>query len=184
MDNKDQAKQIKVLPGYLHIRKRAAMYIGDTDVSGLRALFTMMAGWAFGEADTRISVIFNNNGSVSLGHDGNAIPVRKHPKVDRTILELLLTELACGPGAIDLPVITALSEKLTVETEGCSMEFARGQRVSDLLQLSTFERGARITYKPDPEIFGDATLDIEAAKEEIYAIGLGHPSVSISVSEE
>ena len=99
-------KQLKRLTDMEHVRKRPAMYIGDTTIRGLHHLVyevldnsidEAMAGFA-----TRVSVVINTDGSVTVNDDGRGIPVGRHDQLsdeeDRevTTLEGVMTMLKFG----------------------------------------------------------------------------------------
>jgi DNA gyrase subunit B len=99
-------KQLKRLTDMEHVRKRPAMYIGDTTIGGLHHLVyevldnsidEAMAGFA-----SRVSVIINTDGSVTVHDDGRGIPVGRHDQLsdeeDRevTTLEGVMTMLKFG----------------------------------------------------------------------------------------
>jgi DNA gyrase subunit B len=185
--------KIKVLPGILHVRKRPAMYLGSVDEKGISYLFTVAIGWAIGEAKTQVSVSFNEDGSIFVAHNGEGIPVRNHSHVNKSILEMLMTTLPCGGPAVDLPILTALSKEITVETtcrdagqpKRYSMQFERAIMTSPLSEGEpTSKDGTQITFLPDPEIFGESVLDIAKAKEEIALLQAGHPKIRIEIQEK
>jgi len=77
------AKDLEHLTDQEHVRKRPAMYIGDTASRGLHHLVNEVVDNSIDEAmagfATTITVMINLDGSVTVEDDGRGIPVEEHP---------------------------------------------------------------------------------------------------------
>src|SRR5829696_4747467 len=176
------ASTIEVLEGLEPVRRRPGMYIGGTDEKALHHLFAEVIDNAMDEAvaghATFIEVELEEGGFLSVTDNGRGIPVDPHPKFPKkSALEVIMTTLHAG-GKFDskvyetsgglhgvgVSVVNALSEILEVEVARNQtlhrQVFARGFPVGGLETLGRIQnrRGTKVRFKPDPQIFGEATF--------------------------
>jgi len=178
MKNKDtyDASKIIVLDQLDAVRKRPAMYIGDTSSYGLHHLVIEIVDNSVDEAlagyCTKIEIILNKDGSFTVIDNGRGIPVDMH-KSGKPALEVIMTTLhsggkfdsksykvAGGLHGVGLAVANALSIKGIVEVKRdgktYSQEYSEGKVKSKLKVIGkTEETGTKLTFKPDNKIFED-----------------------------
>ena len=169
------ASAIQVLEGLEAVRRRPAMYIGDTAVRGLHHLVEEVVDNSIDEAMAgfckAIQATIHQDNSVTVIDDGRGIPVDLHKTEKKPALEVVLTKLhaggkfdrrtyrvAGGLHGVGVSVVNALSEWLEAEVrrEGkvYRQRFARGKPVSKLTMIGKATgTGTRITFKADREIF-------------------------------
>jgi DNA gyrase subunit B len=174
------AKDLEHLSDLEHVRERPALYIGDTTPRGLHHLVyevvdnsidETMAGFA-----SEISVIINNDGSVTVEDNGRGIPVEVHPDLGFSTLQGVMTVLKFGgkfsKGAyqtsgglhgVGVTVVNFLSEWCEVEVRRkghvYQQEYERGVPVAEVRRIGrTDRRGTKTTFKADPLIFPNTTF--------------------------
>ena len=97
---KYDATQIQVLEGVEAVRKRPAMYIGDTTARGLHHLVYEVVDNSIDEAlagyATQVDVMIQAEGSVKVIDNGRGIPVDLHKAQKKSALEVVMTTLHAG----------------------------------------------------------------------------------------
>jgi DNA gyrase subunit B len=169
------ADSIQALEGMEHVRMRPSMYIGDVGVRGLHHLVYEVVDNSIDEALAghcdAITVIINEDNSITTQDNGRGIPVGIHKKEGVSALEVVMTKIGAG-GKFDkdsykvsgglhgvgVSCVNALSESLkaTVYREGViwEQEYERGKPLYPVREAGkTDQRGTTVTFKPDPQIF-------------------------------
>ena len=182
MDNKHvyDENEIEVLEGIEHVRLRPGMYIGSTDSRGLHHLVYEVVDNSIDEALAgfckNIEVIINKDNSITVIDDGRGIPVKTHPKVGKSALEVALTMLHAGGKfhgggykvsgglhGVGVSVVNALSRWMEVEVKRDGgifyQKYQRGKPVTEVERIGdATDTGTKITFLPDDEIFDDISF--------------------------
>jgi len=200
------ATTIKVLGGIEAVRKRPAMYIGDTGTRGLHHLVYEVVDNSIDEAMVgfcrRISVIMHPDGSVSVIDDGRGIPVDRHKTEKKPALEVVMTTLHAG-GKFDskayrvsgglhgvgVSAVNALSEWMEVEVKRDGrihhMSFKKGVREKPLKVVGrTKSTGTKITFRPDEDIFPDVTFSYDTLAKRLRELAFLTKDVKMTLKDE
>lgn len=200
------AKHIQVLKGLEAVRKRPAMYIGDTSKRGLHHLINEVVDNSIDEAMagfcTKITVTLHKGNLVSVLDNGRGIPVDEHPTQKRPALEVVMTMLHAG-GKFDkhtykvsgglhgvgVSVVNALSEWLEVEVyrDGLihKQRYARGIPTSDVTVVGkTKFTGTKTTFLPDSEIFSKIEFSYEIVSQRLMELTFLNRGLTIELIDE
>ena len=181
------ASSITVLEGLEAVRKRPGMYIGGTDATGFHHLLWEILDNSVDEAiagHARKIYVELDGDTAEVTDDGRGIPFDIHPKTGTSALDVIFTVLHAGgkfgDGAyktsgglhgVGSSVVNALSVQMVVSSsrngQNAVREFSRGVPQGDLEISKSRDRGTTVSFRPDPQIFGEQEFDYETVKERV-----------------
>ncbi len=203
------AHSIQVLKGLEAVRKRPAMYIGDTSRRGLHHLVYEVVDNSVDEAlagyCSKIGVTLYEDGSVSVEDDGRGIPVDNHPDYKdppKSALEVVMTVLHAGGKfskdsykvsgglhGVGVSVVNALSEwcYVVVVRDGYKWRQSYKQGFPDgpieqqgqAKHTSTFTR-----FMPDTSIFTETVFDTERVASRLRELAFLNKGLVITLTDE
>ncbi|MFI5402811.1 MAG: DNA topoisomerase (ATP-hydrolyzing) subunit B, partial [Planctomycetota bacterium] len=205
-DSQYGADQIQVLEGLEHVRKRPAMYIGDTGLRGLHHLVYEVVDNSVDEALAghckEVEVTIHADGSVDVVDDGRGIPVDLQKDVGLPAVTVVLTTLHSGGKferkaykvsgglhGVGLSCVNALSSRLVVEVykdgQIHRQHFERGKPTSDLSRVGRTERrGTRVHFKPDEQIFSDTNFHYDTLATRLRELAFLNRGLVIEMRDE
>ena len=203
---KYDATKIQVLEGVDAVRKRPAMYVGDTTLRGLHHLVYEVVDNSIDEAlagyATRVDVVINADGSCSVADDGRGIPVDMHKTQKKSALEVVMTTLHAG-GKFDnkayrvsgglhgvgVSCTNALSAwcEVMVRRDGklWHQRYERGRPASKVTEKGkTRERGTTVTFLPDKEIFEKTEFSFDVLSNRLRELAYLNKGVRVTIRDE
>ncbi len=200
------ASDIKVLEGLEAVRKRPAMYIGDTGAYGLHHLVYEVVDNSVDEAMggycDSIKIILHSDGSCSVGDNGRGIPVDTHKETGKSAAEVVLTVLHAGGKfehsaykvsgglhGVGVSVVNALSEWLDLEIRRggrvWTQRYEYGVPTGELTagEKST-KHGTIIRFKPDAKIFEETTFSFDTLSNRLRELAFLNKGLKIVIEDE
>jgi DNA gyrase subunit B len=200
------SENVQILRDAAHIRQTPSMYIGDTSTAGLHHLIYELVYNSVDEALAgychNIHVKINVDGSLSVIDDGRGIPVEEHAEAKRPTLEVVMTtvgtgakfdndvyKVSAGLHGIGAKAVNALSEWMEAEVRRNGrvyiQEYERGKPTTEVKEIGVAKRtGTRITFKPDPEIFHEATFNYGTLESRLRELAFLNKGLGIKLTDE
>ena len=200
------ADQIQVLEGLDPVRKRPGMYIGTTDIRGLHHLIWEIVDNSIDEAMagycTKVVVVFNADGSVTVEDNGRGIPVDMHKEENRPAVEVVMTVLHAG-GKFDkgsykisgglhgvgVSVVNALSERLWVEVKRDGkihrQDYKTGDPQNEVHVTGTAKKtGTKVCFFPDNTVFKTIDFKYDIIAERLRELAYLNRGLEIVLKDE
>ncbi|MCB1196077.1 DNA topoisomerase IV subunit B, partial [bacterium] len=200
------AQTITVLEGIEAVRKRPAMYIGDTGVRGLHHLVFEVVDNSVDEAlagyCTEIEVVIHDDNSITVIDNGRGIPVNIHQTEKKPAVEVVMTTLHAG-GKFDkqnyavsgglhgvgVSCVNALSSWCEVEVgrdgQIHHQRYERGVTKSKLEVIGkTQSTGTKVSFKPDHKIFNELEYKYDILANRLRELAFLNKGLKISIKDE
>ncbi|NIT35747.1 MAG: DNA topoisomerase (ATP-hydrolyzing) subunit B [candidate division Zixibacteria bacterium] len=200
------AAQIKILKGLEAVRRRPAMYVGSTDQRGLHHLLYEVVDNSIDEAlageCTTVDVVLHKDGAVTVTDNGRGIPVKRHPRLRKSALQIVMTELhaggkfdhkvykvAGGLHGVGVSVVNALSAHCEVEVRRDGgvwrQTYERGKPKAAVEKVGRAKStGTKTTFKPDPQIFETVEMDYDTVAHHLRELAFLNKGLKIKVFDE
>jgi DNA gyrase subunit B len=200
------ATKIKVIEGLDAVRKRPAMYIGDTGMYGLHQLVFEVVDNSVDEAMagfcTKIKVFIHIDNSITVIDNGRGIPVDMHKEEKRPAAEVVMTTLhaggkfdnlsykvAGGLHGVGVSVVNALSETLDLEVRRngkiYQQSYSRGKVLNKLRVIgSSKKKGTKITFQADPNIFESIEFSFDILANRLREQSFLNKGLKITLEDE
>jgi DNA gyrase subunit B len=205
-ENTYSAANIQVLKGLEAVRKRPAMYIGDTTAHGLHHLVYEIVDNSIDEAMAgfcnKIVVTINKDESITVIDNGRGIPVDQHKEMKKSALEVIMTVLHAG-GKFDkstykvsgglhgvgASVVNALSEWCEVEVSRNGhvyhQRYERGLPVTQIKKIHSSKiTGTKTTFMADDEIFRKIKYNFDTLANRMRELAFLNKGLRLIIKDE
>jgi DNA gyrase subunit B len=205
--NSYTAEMIQILDGRDAVRKRPAMYIGNTDQLGLHHLVYEVIDNSIDEAIVgecdKIGVIVHYDNSITVKDNGRGIPIDAHPmKPEKSTVEVVMTMLHAGGKfqhdaykvsgglhGVGVSVVNFLSEWMEVEVRRDGkvyfQRYQRGVPVKPLEEIGASKKpGTIVRFRPDPQIFPVIDYSFDTLANRFRELAFLTAGVTISLTDE
>lgn len=205
-EEKYDSGMIQVLEGIEAVRKRPAMYIGDTGSRGFHHLvFEVIDNSVdehLGGYCSAVDVAIHTDGSISIADNGRGIPVDYHKKEKKSALEVVMTTLHAGGKfegkayqvsgglhGVGVSCTNALSEwcEVTVQRDGgiFHQSYECGKPKTPVKQIGkTKKTGTTVTFKPDSTIFQGDEFKFEILSNRLRELAFLNSGLEIQMKDE
>jgi DNA gyrase subunit B len=204
-----ETKDMTILEGLAHVRKRPGMYIGGTGQAGLHHLVWEVVDNSVDEAmageASHIKITLLPDGGCKVEDDGRGIPTDVHPEFRMSGVEIALTKLGGGGKfegksyqvsgglhGVGVSVVNALSSKLVVEVDRGGkrhrMAFAAGGKVVEKLKVvgdaPRGRSGTTVTFWPDASMFESVEFHARTILERIQMMAFLNKGLEIRFHDQ
>ena len=200
------ASSIQVLEGLEAVRKRPAMYIGDTGMKGLHHLVYEVVDNSIDEALAgyckNIYVTIHPDDSISVKDDGRGIPVDMHEKEGVSALQVVMTVLHAG-GKFDkdsykvsgglhgvgVSCVNALSIALKAQVfrggKWYEQNYSEGKPLEPVKEMGVSDyRGTIISFKPDATIFTTTVYNFDTLASRLRELAFLNKGIHLDIIDE
>jgi DNA gyrase subunit B len=200
------AEDIQILKGLEAVRKRPAMYIGDTTSRGLHHLVYEIVDNSVDEAlagyADMIKVTVDKEEIITVEDNGRGVPVDIHPDEKKSAVEVIMTMLHAG-GKFDrtvykvsgglhgvgASVVNALSEWCRIEIYRDDniyfQEYERGITKCELKIIGkTKKTGTKVKFLADREIFKKIDYQYETLAQRLRELAFLTKNLKIILIDE
>lgn len=200
---------VQILEGLDAVRKRPGMYIGSTDIRGLHHLVYETVDNSVDEAMAgfcdNISIVINEDGSVTVTDDGRGIPVDENDDGIPAVEAIMTTlhagskfdnnsyETSGGLHGVGISVVNGLSDWLTVRVKRYGnvyeQRFEHGAPVKDVEIVDTLpeeqedETGTEITFMPADTTFETLDFEFQTLSNRMRELAFLNPELRITIED-
>ncbi len=205
-EKKYDSSSIKVLEGLEAVRKRPAMYIGNTAKSGLHHLVYEVVDNSIDEAMAgycnKVEVTIHIDNSITVIDNGRGIPVDYHKDKKMSAAEVVMTTLHAG-GKFDnktykisgglhgvgVSVVNALSKELKMEIKRDNkvyyQTYLKGIPNGPLKVVGKAKKnGTKIWFMPDDTIFEESEYSFDTLSQRLRELAFLNKGIKIVLFDE